>query len=103
MNFGRFKLDVDRAIEAAEAEGIDPLTLFDNTHANFARIKNLWQNYKRTVPEITASKMGELQGLPQIETGGTGDVPIPDTSEAKKLLRKDGESISDYLRRRGLE
>ena len=102
VNFGRFKLDVDRAIEAAEAEGIDPLTLFDNTHANFARIKNLWQNYKRTVPEITASKMGELQGVPQIETGGTGAVPIPDTKEDKELLIRDGESFQDYLiRRRG--
>ncbi|KKK67432.1 hypothetical protein LCGC14_2954110, partial [marine sediment metagenome] len=52
--------DTKTIAEAAEAEGMDPLTLFDNTHSNFARIKNLWQNYKRTIPEITASKMGEL-------------------------------------------
>lgn len=100
VNFGKFKQDVDRAIEQAEKEGIDPLTMFDNTHANFNRIQNLWQSYKRTIPEITASKVGELQGLPDIDTGGTETAPVPDTAEAKKLLIQEGETFQDYLTRR---
>ena len=99
VNFGRFKQDVDRAIEQAQSDGVDPVSMFDNTNKEFSRVSNLWREYKRTMQEITASKLGEIQG--QLDIGEP--LPPPDSAEAQKLLRREGETVGEYLKRRGLE
>ncbi len=111
VNLGRFVQDVTRAIEQAEADGVDPLTVFDNSSKEFARISNLWRPYKRSVQEITASMIGEFQGTNEIPTGAAGRVspsiqlppPPPETPEANELIRLEEETVGEYLKRRGLE
>ncbi|KKL67167.1 hypothetical protein LCGC14_2137680 [marine sediment metagenome] len=86
-NFGAFKQEVERLLEKAESEGTDPLTLLDDTDANF--IGDLHLKWKRSVFEIYNSMILSLGQ----------DLPTTPSIKNKGVARKPKESAEQFLKR----